>query len=166
MTTTKKQSISFQMPPFEDVQREALMTYALAIDPSRALSQEEQRLVMEASRHLQIIKYEAVKVTAMQEEVGKLHKNASASFETVVKHHFSVQEQAQGKEYQVVLEKFHEYDLNVCAKHQEQIIEVGFYNMMKKLSEPLAVPKEPEVVTVVKERPPRGLLERLFGGQA
>lgn len=165
MTTTKKPMNGFQMPPFEDLQRDALMTYAVAIDPSRPLSKEELAIVREASKQLKIIQYESVKVAAVQEEVGKLHKHAAGSFETVVKHHFGIQEAAQGKEYQPVLEKFHEYDLNVCAQHQEKIIEVGFYNIMKKMSEPINPPAEPEVITVVKERPPRGLLERLFGGE-
>lgn len=165
MTVTKKTTNGFQIPPFEELQRDALMTYAIAFDPSRPLSKEELRIVAEASKQLQIIKYEAVKVAAVQEEVGKLHKNAAGSFETVVKHHFGIQEAAQGKEYQGILEKFHEYDLNVCAQHQEKIIEVGFYNITKKLAEPVNLPPEPEVITVVKERPPRNLLERLFGGQ-
>lgn len=165
MTTTKKNTYGLQMPPFEDLQREALMTYGVAIDPSRPPSKAELGLVKEASKQLQVIRYEGMKVVAVQEEVSKLHTNAASSFEAVVKHHFGLQEAVQGKEYQPVLEEFHKYDLNICAQHQEKIIEVGFYTMMKKLSEPIPLPAEEVVVqTVVKERPPRNLVERIFGG--
>jgi len=165
MTTTKKSFNGFQMPANSDEwKQEALLAYASAIDSAHPLNKDQQAIRNEAGKQLLIIKYESVKVAAVQEEMGKVHKHAAGSFETVVKHHFDLQAAAQGKEYQGVLEKFHEYDLNTCAKHYEQAMEVGFYNIMQTMSDRIKPPVEPDVITVVKERPPRGLLERLFGG--
>lgn len=161
-TTPKKNTYGLQMPSYEDLQREAMMTIASAIDPLRPLSKDEQRIFTEAHKQLQIINYEVVKIATVQGEIGKLHKNAASNMESVVKHHYAIQEQAEGKPYQAVLEKFHEYDLNVCAQQQEKVIEAGFYTFMKELARSVNQP-QPEVVTVVKERPPRSWYERLFG---
>lgn len=163
MTTTKHSFPNLHMPANpEDWQQEALLTYRSVVDSNHAAGKEHQAIRQEAGKQILTMRYEAAKVAAVKDEMGKLHQQAATSMETVVKHHFSLHEAAQGKDYQKAMDDYLQYDLDTCAKHYQQAMDVGFYNIMQILGDRIRVPQEPEVITVV--RPPRGLLERIFGG--
>lgn len=168
MTTAKKSFPGLQMPANSDEwKQEALLTYAAAIESAHPLQKDQQTIMAEAGKQLMLIKYEGVKVVAVKEEMGKLHKQSTASMETVIKHHFALHEAAQGKEYQQAVDDYLKYDLDTCGKQYQQVLEVGFYNIMQIMATRLEIPKEPDVITVVQDRPPRNLIERvgrLLGG--
>jgi hypothetical protein len=152
------------LPSQQQLVNDSLDAYRAAVNRHRVLSKGEQRVVAEGEKQRTVMEFEGIKARTASRQIDILHEQARASMKALAHNHLTDVEEVAGTLIEKPVREYAMYDLSSAARQQQKISEVLHQKLIDVMARDVYMPDEPEVITVEKVRPPRGLIERIFGG--
>lgn len=157
---TKKTANLLGLTPFPQAANSSVILYSPASTLGHPPTKAEQRIMVDTQKQILVIRSQREKADTATHEIAQLHQQGAQEFLEIVSHLSHLKAQAQGKDYQVLLEEFTHRSTQMAAQHLFGVMEVSARNMGMETARPLYREEEPEVVKVVEKR---GFLRRLIG---
>lgn len=158
---TKKEPNLLGLAPFAQVAGGSVMLYSPASPIGTPHTKAEQRIIVDTQKQILVIRSQREKADTATHEIAQVHQQGAREFLEIASQLSRIKEQAQGKDYQPLIEEFNQRSAQMAAQHLFGVMEVSARNIGMETARPLYRDEEPEVVKVV-EKP--GLLKRLIGG--
>ena len=156
---TKKGSNLLGLSPFPSAGGSGVIIYSpVSTMPTKA----EQRIMIDTQRQILVIRSQRQKAETAVHEIAQMQQQGAQEFVEIVAHLSALKSQAQGKDYQALVEEFTQRSAQMAAQHLFGVMEVSARNIGMETARSLYREEEPEVVKVV-EKPKPGLLRRLIG---
>jgi len=121
-----------------------LVPFGLAISSNAPMSRTEERMFQEKRKQQLAIEHHKEKTKQALRCVGEIHQQAAATFAQDMSHHAALNEAAQGKPYQALVEEFNEYAAKLEAQHLYRIVDTGAYNIGTVVSQTTYLADIPE----------------------
>lgn len=160
---TKKEGNLLGLSPFQSLGSTGVMIYSPTSAVSGPPTKAEQRIMRDTQTHILVIRNQRQKAETAAHEIAQLQQQGAQEFVEVVRHLSALKAQAQGKDYQDLVEAFTQRSTQMAAQHLFGVMEVSARNIGMETARSLARDEEPEVVQVVAQPQP-GVWRRLLGG--
>ena len=159
---TKKEANLLGLTPFPQAANGSLILYSPASTLGTPPTKAEQRIIVDTQKQILVIRSQREKADTATHEIAQVHQQGAREFLEIASQLSHLKEQAQGKDYQPLIEEFNQRSAQMAAQHLFGVMEVSARNMGMETARPLYREEEPEVIKVV-EVEKRGLLRRLMG---
>lgn len=157
---TKKEANLLGLTPFPQVVSNGLILYSPGSALSNTPTKAEQRIVVDTQRQVLVIRSQREKADTATHEISQIHQQGAQEFLEIASHLSQVKAQAQGKDFQSLVEEFAQRSAQLAAQHLFGVMEVSARNIGMEAARPLYRDEEPEVEKSVQKP---GLLRRLLG---
>ncbi len=157
---TKKEGNLLGLSPFPSAANTGVIIYSPAAAMSSPPTKAEQRIMLDTQKQLLVIRNQRQKAETAVHEIAQMQQQGGQEFLEIVRNLSALKAQAQGKDYQALVEEFTQRSAQMAAQHLFGVIEVSARNIGMETARPLYREEEPEVVKVVEKR---GLIRRLIG---
>lgn len=121
-----------------------LVPFGLAITSHAPMSRTEERMFQEKRKQQMALEHQKDKTKQAVRCAGEIHQQATAVFAQDMSHHAALNEAAQGKPYQALVEEFNEYAAKLEAQHLYRIVDTSAYNIGTIVSQTTYLPDVPE----------------------
>jgi hypothetical protein len=136
-----------------------LVPFGLAVSRNAPITPTEERMVQAKHKEQLAIEFQKEKTRQAARCVSELNQQATALFAQDMSHHAALNEAAQGKPCQQLVEQFNDYAAKLEAQHLYGILEMGAHNIGAIVAQNSLLPDVPEPTP-----PKRTGLQRLLGG--
>ena len=158
MSKKDEQTTSTKLILISSVSKEPV-PFGLAVSHSAPLTLTEERMFQAEHKEQLAIEFQKEKTRQAARCVSELHQQATALFAQDASHHAALNEAAQGKPCQQLVEQFNDYAAKLEAQHLYGMLEMGAHNIGAIVAQNTLLPDVP-APTPAK----RTGLQRLLGG--
>jgi hypothetical protein len=138
----------------------SLVPYGLAFSSNSPMTKTEERMYLEKRKQQLVIEGQKEKTKQAMRCLSEIKQQASDVFNQDMRHHTAINEAAQGKPYQPLVEEFNDYAAKLEAQHLYRLLDGGAHQIGTEVMRSLYLPDVPEPLPP----PPPTLWQKLLGG--